>query len=61
MAIDIEIENAIKAAADELGQPDAVVRVLKAWMRDESDRDLPHADRVEHLSNLRNAIELPET
>lgn len=61
MAIDVEIINAIREVADEIGQPEAVARRLIAWLEDESNRDLSHADRIDHLKNLREAIVLLES
>ena len=60
MAIDTEIETAIYAIAEELDQPRSVAKRLIAWLEDESNRDLPHADALEHLQNLRNAIQVTE-
>ena len=60
MSIDVEIENAVREVAAELGQPESVAKRLIAWLEDASERDLPHADRVEHLQNLRKAIVLSE-
>lgn len=58
MTIDVEIIKAIEAIASELGQSKAVSKRLIAWMEDEANRDIPHADRLEHLQNLRAAIEI---
>ena len=60
MTIDSEVENAIKAVARELNQPDPVAKRLIAWLEDEATRDLPHVDRAEHLHNLLSAISLEE-
>ena len=60
MAIDHEIENAIKEVVRRLGQPERVSKILIAWLIDSSNRDLSHSDNVEHLVNLRDAIELED-
>ena len=60
MAIDKEIESAVNEVTAELGQPAAVSKRLVAWLEDESNRELSHADSIEHLQNLRNAIVLVE-
>ena len=60
MAIDKEIESAVKKVTTELAQPTAVSKRLLAWLEDESNRELSHSDSIEHLQNLRDAIELKE-
>ncbi len=60
MAIDEEIINKIREVTSDIKQPEAVSRRLIAWLEDESKRDLPYADRVEHLMNLRDAVEIGE-
>ena len=58
MDIDIEIEKAIKDVAQQLDQPEALANRLIAWLKDASSRDVPKADLLEHLENLRNAVVL---
>lgn len=56
MAIDEEVINSVKSVVADASQPESVAKRLIAWLEDESNRTLPHADRIEHLKNLRNAI-----
>ncbi|MET0002056.1 MAG: CxC ATPase DNA modification system associated small protein [Candidatus Thiodiazotropha sp.] len=60
MPLDKEIENAIHEVASEMGQPDAIARRLIAWLEDESNREVSHVDQVDHLKNLRDAIQTNE-
>jgi len=60
MAIDEEIINKIREITAEMDQPIAVSRRLIAWLEDESKRELPHADRIDHLVNLRDAVVVKE-
>ena len=57
MPIDIEMKQAIEAAAAELAQHPSVARILIAWMEDASSRELPHADHLGHLVNLREKVQ----
>ena len=57
MPIDIEMKQAIEDAAADLKQPPSVARILIAWMEDASSRELPHADHLGHLVNLREKVE----
>lgn len=56
MSINIEMRQAIEMAAAELDQSPSVARILLAWMEDSASREVPHADHVGHLTNLRDKI-----
>jgi len=60
MNIDEEIDKAVREVTKEYGQPEAVALRLIAWLNDAASRDVPVTDLLEHLTNVRNAVELEE-
>lgn len=60
MALDTELEAAIKTVVKDLGQPAGVANQIVSWLDDLSEREVPSKDLDQALDLLLSAIELPE-
>ena len=60
MAIDPALSIALKAAAREAGQGDAVANRLLAWITQMSDNDIGRDAKANFCEEARQALELPE-
>ncbi|MBV2149038.1 hypothetical protein KRZ98_12185 [Sphingobium sp. AS12] len=59
MALDPALAGALKAAANEAGQPDAVANRLLAWLTHMSDSELSRDARGQFYDAVRQAVLLP--
>ncbi|MCL6250088.1 hypothetical protein M3P36_03355 [Altererythrobacter sp. KTW20L] len=59
MALDPALAGALKAAAKEAGQPDAVANRLLAWLTNMSDSELSRDARGQFYDDVRQAVLLP--
>ncbi|MEJ0076822.1 MAG: CxC ATPase DNA modification system associated small protein [Alphaproteobacteria bacterium] len=60
MALDPELEDAIRAVVKDEKQPAAVAQRLIAWLKGLSDGEMGQEDRSRHLESVRNALKLDE-
>jgi len=58
MALDKELEEAVRSVVAEAMQPAAVAQRLIAWLKELSEIDLGPEDKSRHLDNLRSALDL---
>jgi hypothetical protein len=58
MALDKELEEAVRSVVAEAKQPSAVAQRLIAWLKELSETDLGPEDKSRHLDNLRGALDL---
>jgi hypothetical protein len=58
MALDKELEDAVRSVVAETKQPSAVAQRLIAWLKELSESDLGPEDNSRHLDNLRSALDL---
>lgn len=58
MALDAEVEKAIREIATDLGQPDKVAKRLISWLKEMSEKDLSIEDDLGHLETLKQAIDI---
>lgn len=56
MAIDAEVEAAVKEVFAEKNQPEAAARRFVAWLNDMSERELEPNENIEHLEVLRSKL-----
>lgn len=61
MALDPALAGALKTAAKEAGQPDAVANRLLAWLTQMSDNELSRDARGQFYDEVRQALLLPES
>ena len=61
MALDTELEAAVKAVVKDLGQPQGVANQIIGWLDDLSEREVPSKDLDQSLDLLLSAIEMPGT
>ncbi len=56
MALDKEMEEALRKVVSNVGQPDEVASGLIAWMRALSEGELSDSDKRSHLDAVRDAV-----
>lgn len=59
MALDKELEEAVRSVVAEAKQPSAVTQRLIAWLKELSENDLGPEDKSRHFDNLRGTLDLP--
>lgn len=59
MALDPEVEKAVREAAKEMLQSDQLVSRMLAWLTDMSERELTSPEENQHLDNVRKAVRVP--
>lgn len=58
MALDKELEEAVRAVVSDAAQPPSVAQRLIAWLKDLSEGEVGFEDKARHLENLRSALDL---
>jgi hypothetical protein len=58
MALDKELEDAVRSVVSDAAQPAPVAQRLIAWLKDLSEGELGLEDKARHLENLRGALDL---
>ncbi len=58
MALDRELEEAVRSVVAENKQPAAVSQRIIAWLKELSENDLGPEDKNRHLDNVRSALKL---
>ncbi len=58
MALDEEMEEALRKVVSNVGQPDEVAKGLIAWMRALSEGELSDSDKRSHLDSVRDAVKM---
>jgi hypothetical protein len=60
MALDNELEEAVRSVVANSKQPPAVAQRLLAWLKELSERELGPEDQSRHLESLRRALKVKE-
>lgn len=58
MALDKELEEAVRSVVAEAKQPSTVAQRMIAWLKELSESDLGPEDKSRHLDNVRSALDL---
>ena len=58
MALDKELEEAVRSVVAEAKQPSAVAQRIIAWLKELSDTDLGPEDKSRHLDSVRSALNI---
>jgi hypothetical protein len=58
MALDKELEDAVRSVVTDAGQSSSVAQRLLAWLKDLSEGELGTEDKLRHLETLRSALNL---
>ena len=56
MALDKELEEAVRSVVAEAEQPSAVAQRIIAWLKELSETDLGPEDKSRHLDSVRSVL-----
>jgi hypothetical protein len=59
MPIDDDLKKAVEEATKQLGQPKSVSLRFTKWLQDMSERSLDSREELQHLTALRDALNVP--
>ena len=58
MALDKELEEAVRSVVAEAKQPSAVAQRIVAWLKELSETELGPEDKSRHLDSVRSALDI---